>query len=350
MKIRRKSIKAGYAVDDILWVLDGDDNTWKTWGSAGPKKKSMSKEELIDALNAEGNNYIDVLITKNGENPDDYGYTETIKDKFVKSGCTKKSVKSAKEIKRKPRNVQVYFWKNNAYNAVVMTDGEYWITFDESFDGIDLYDEDVIDELKSYIKTTDFNDFDDMYNQFANDENGNSPVVGDNFGAEFDSSELTKVGTVYEGKTNSACGKKSVKASAVMGAMDIENLTIYVPSYCYVDVMVDSYEQGEGEQVNSWTFQVADGFRTAQELIDDIAESSGIFSNDINDYVVLDSSLQTDATVNAENDIPTEEELEAWKRGELELYVAHLWVRLQVGSKTHDMTEDEAEAFGLSVY
>lgn len=149
---------------------------------------------------------------------------------------------------------------------------------------------------------------------------------------------------------NSSCGKKSVKASAVMGAMDTENLTIYVPSYCYVDVMVDSYEQGEGEQVNSWTFQVADGFRTAQELIDDIAESSGIFSNDINDYVVLDSSLQTDATVNAENDIPTEEELEAWKRGELELYVAHLWVGLQVGSKTHDMTEDEAEAFGLSVY
>lgn len=155
----------------------------------------------------------------------------------------------------------------------------------------------------------------------------------------------SKAQTVLRG-----CTEKPVKASAVMGAMDIENLTIYVPSYCYVDVMVDSYEQGEGEQVNSWTFQVADGFRTAQELIDDIAESSGIFSNDINDYVVLDSSLQTDATVNAENDIPTEEELEAWKRGELELYVAHLWVRLQVGSKTHDMTEDEAEAFGLSVY
>lgn len=232
MKIRRRSINAGYAVDDILWVLDGDDNTWKTWGSAGSKKKSMSKEELIDALNVEGNNYIDVLITKNGENPDDYGYTENIKGKFVKSGCT----------------------------------------------------------------------------------------------------------------------KKSVKASAVMGAMDTENPTIYVPSYCYVDVMVDSYEQGEGEQVNSWTFQVADGFRTAQELIDDIAESSGIFSNDINDYVVLDSSLQTDATVNAENDIPTEEELEAWKRGELELYVAHLWVRLQVGSATHDITDEEAEAFGLSVY
>lgn len=143
---------------------------------------------------------------------------------------------------------------------------------------------------------------------------------------------------------------RPVRASRIFAAADIENLTIYVPSYCYVDVVVDDYEQGEGEQVNSWTFQVADGFQTAQELINDIAASSGIFSNDINDYVVLDSSLQTSAFVNADNDIPTESEVEAWKRGELELYSAHLWVRLQVGSATHDMTEDEAEAFGLSVY
>jgi len=155
----------------------------------------------------------------------------------------------------------------------------------------------------------------------------------------------SKAQTVLRG-----CTEKSVKASAIMSAADISNLTIYVPSYCYVDVMVDSYEQGEGEQVNSWTFQVADGFRTAQDLIDDIAESSGIFSNDINDYVVLDSSLQTDATVNVDNMIPTDAEIEAWKRGELELYVAHLWVNLQVGSATHDITDEEAEAFGLSIY
>lgn len=144
--------------------------------------------------------------------------------------------------------------------------------------------------------------------------------------------------------------KKSVKASSIMSAADTSNLRIYVPSDCYVDVAVDSYEQGEGKQVNSWTFTIADSFRTAQDLIDDIAESSFIFSNDINDYVFLDGSLQTDATVNADNDIPTQEELEAWKRGELELYVAHLWVRLDVGASTHMMTEDEAEAFGLSVY
>ena len=99
MKIKyNRSIKgsSGYPVKEILWVLDGDDNTWKTWGSAGPKLKAMSNDEIIDELNAQGNNYIDVLITKNGENPDEYGYTENIKDPFIKSACNgKKSVKAA---------------------------------------------------------------------------------------------------------------------------------------------------------------------------------------------------------------------------------------------------------------
>lgn len=330
MKIRHRSIKAGYAVDDILWVLDGDDNTWKTWGSAGPKKKSISKEELIDALNAEGNNYIDVLITKNGENPDDYGYTETIKDKFVKSGCTKKSVKASAG-----NSVELTFICPNLETGRSVVDkareiGGFGSTWNETkwvyIDVPSTQSVDNVDDLIDYAQSA------GVYL--------NRPSA-----KLLDAWADSKAQTVLRG-----CTEKPVKASAVMGAMDIENLTIYVPSYCYVDVMVDSYEQGGGEQVNSWTFQVADGFRTAQELIDDIAESSGIFSNDINDYVVLDSSLQTDATVNAENEIPTEEELEAWKRGELELYVAHLWVRLQVGSATHDITDEEAEAFGLSVY
>lgn len=87
----KKSVKAGYAPGEILWVLD-EDNTWKTWGSAGPRIKSMSDAELLESLNSQGNNYIDVLITKNGENPDDYGRTEAIKGPFVRASA-KKSVK-----------------------------------------------------------------------------------------------------------------------------------------------------------------------------------------------------------------------------------------------------------------
>lgn len=124
--------------------------------------------------------------------------------KFVKSSrtCVENRIKS-----KSNRNVQVYFWHNDAYNAVIFTDGEYYIVFDGDsrgmFDGVvDLYQEDVIDKLRNYIKTTDFNYFDDMYNDFSQNTSGMSPVTGRNFGSEFDKSELTKVGTIYEDKSS----------------------------------------------------------------------------------------------------------------------------------------------------
>lgn len=101
------------------------------------------------------------------------------------------------------RNVQAFFWENNAYNAVIFTDGEYWIVFDGDsqgrFDGkIDLYGENTVNELRAYISENDFNYFDDMYNQFEQDISSLSPAVGKNFGKEFDKSELTHITTIYE--------------------------------------------------------------------------------------------------------------------------------------------------------
>lgn len=95
-------------------------------------------------------------------------------------------------------NVQVFFWANNAYNAVVLTDGERWIVFDEEFDGIDLYGENVISELSEYIKNSEFNSFLAMYSDFSADASGMSPTVGINFGAEFDRGELTHIGMICE--------------------------------------------------------------------------------------------------------------------------------------------------------
>ena len=63
-------------------------------------------------------------------------------------------------------------------------------------------------ELKSYIKNADFNSFDEMYNEFSQDQGGMSPAVGDNFGREFDKNELTKVGTIYEGKAEASTGSR----------------------------------------------------------------------------------------------------------------------------------------------
>lgn len=101
------------------------------------------------------------------------------------------------------RNVQIFFWQNNAYNAVIFTDGEYWIVFDGNshgkFDGeVDLYGDNVIDDLKNYISKTDFNYFNELYNWFEQDRSCSAPVVGKDFGNEFDKSELTHITTIYE--------------------------------------------------------------------------------------------------------------------------------------------------------
>lgn len=171
----------------------------------------------------------------------------------VESSCSKKSVKSASgSIKNKSRNVQVYFWQNNAYNAVVFTDGEYWIVFDGGsngkFDGsVDLYDEDAVSELKSYIKNADFNSFDEMYNEFSQDQGSMSPAVGDNFGREFDKNELTKVGTIYEGKAEASTGNRHYsKIMAGAGAGYTIKWTLEkirkVNSFDVVDAsLIDSY-------------------------------------------------------------------------------------------------------------
>lgn len=103
-KSYRRPIKAGYYVDEIMWVLDGDDNTWKQWGSKPGRVDTMSKEDYLYRLNhpqfpnPEFNtprNYVDFIITKNGENPDDYGYTENIKDPFVKASTSTRSTRSS---------------------------------------------------------------------------------------------------------------------------------------------------------------------------------------------------------------------------------------------------------------
>lgn len=138
--------------------------------------------------------------------------------------------------------------------------------------------------------------------------------------------------------------QQSVKAAA-----DIAGMMIYSGSG-QVEIYEESYTEGEGDLVTTWDFPLKGQYANAQELVNDIAESSGIFSNKLEDYVYLDGTLQTSALVSLENDEPTEEELAAWQNDEFELYSQNLILPVEVGSGTHEMTEDEAKAFGISIY
>ena len=137
----------------------------------------------------------------------------------------------------------------------------------------------------------------------------------------------------------------------VTAAADITNMKIFTSGTAYVDIYEDSYEQGELGYVQTWDFPIGTEFDSAEELIKNIASSASIFSDDIRNYLVSeDGMLYSDATVNVDNEEPDEAEMEAWRRGELTLYNAHLGIALKVGSGVHEMTYDEAEAFGFDTY
>lgn len=142
--------------------------------------------------------------------------------------------------------------------------------------------------------------------------------------------------------------RRAVKASTIMGAEDISGVKILVRSKAYVDITEDNYEHGASiGVVNQWAFDIRGEYGSMQDLIDDIHRVSyQVFSDNIDDYSFSDGALRTSAMVNNENDVPTDEEYEEFKRGEITLYIADMWLPLEVGS-VHDMTDDEAESFGI---
>ena len=227
-----KAVKASYDDRQILWVLDGDDNTWKCWGFA-PNRFTLDidhpdhqdPDELLEDFNYRNDaNYTDYIVTYNGENPDDYGRTEPIKDKFVKASQT------------------------------------------------------------------------------------------------------------------------SVTASIDDG------MHIIIDSKAYVDVTEYDFEQGAvGPYVNSWEFDVRGEYNSIGELVRAISENSYVFSEDVGDYYYMDGSIRTSATVDVDNSKATDAQIDAWQRGEEKLYIADMYLDIKVGT-VHEMTEDEARDFGISIY
>lgn len=124
--------------------------------------------------------------------------------------------------------------------------------------------------------------------------------------------------------------------------------------YANVEVDEDSYEEGELDYVNSWSIDSLKGktFDNVDELVQAINRAEWVFSADKSDYVYIDGRIDTDAAVNVDNVEPSKDEYEAWKRGELMLYNAHLMVGVTMvpAGMDHEMTPEEAESFGLEVY
>ena len=124
--------------------------------------------------------------------------------------------------------------------------------------------------------------------------------------------------------------------------------------WCTVDVHEDDYEEGEGAYVQSYDLDL-EGleriYESIQALIKDIWGQSA-FSDSIRDYAFTDANggeIFSDVTLNDDNDVPSSEEIEAWKRGKLKLYNHHLSCGIELIT-TRPMTNEDAEEMGLEVY
>ena len=129
----------------------------------------------------------------------------------------------------------------------------------------------------------------------------------------------------------------------------IDNLKIFA-DICYIDVYEDGYETGEGKYIEQWTESLSGEYNNLQELIDELHDINEFCTTDLGNYVFFDGRLCTDATTNRDYEEPTEDELEKFKSGEINLCLIHIDIPLEVGVKPHTMTDAEAEQFGAEVY
>ena len=118
-----------------------------------------------------------------------------------------------------------------------------------------------------------------------------------------------------------------------------------------VEVHEDSYEEGELDYVNGWNVLIEGYFDTVEEFV---AALNKELYWDIKpeDCDFGEGVFRTSVMVNVDNEIPSEYEIEEWKKGNEMLYIADVFIPLECGPRPekHDMTDDEARSFGFEVW
>ena len=114
-----------------------------------------------------------------------------------------------------------------------------------------------------------------------------------------------------------------------------------------VDCYEDDYENGEGDFVNSWDFDVRGEYDSAEDLIKAIVKATYLFDFKVNEFTFEGGSITTSDLVDEESIKADKHDIELWKKGEKTLYSANMWLPLECIYDKHRMTDDEASHFGF---
>lgn len=116
-----------------------------------------------------------------------------------------------------------------------------------------------------------------------------------------------------------------------------------------VDIHVDDYNEGEGEYIQSFNLRLKGEYNSIDSLIKDICDEFGERECNLGNFVFYEeqSAIGTNFLVNDDNWVADEMEIEAWKNGSETLYIADVYVPVQVATKSRDMTYDDVKDMGF---
>lgn len=140
---------------------------------------------------------------------------------------------------------------------------------------------------------------------------------------------------------------------------------VYKILNCFTTVHEDSYENGEGKFANCWSLHEHSEHDTIKELLEHLNETylyhRGKKDEGVKNWFIFEDPdlvkkgeirFDTDQIVNVDNQEACDYEIEAWKKGERQLYSAHttLYVKavIEEDVKYDEMLKD-AQDIGLEL-
>lgn len=118
-----------------------------------------------------------------------------------------------------------------------------------------------------------------------------------------------------------------------------------------IEIYEDDWNEGEGDFINEWSFNIEGTYRSAEELIERIQNVTGMFLDHRPEDFIIETPgrLWTDEIVNFDNEKASRDEIERWKRGEIELYKADMYLEVYVVSDIREIEFSDADEFGFGV-
>jgi len=116
-----------------------------------------------------------------------------------------------------------------------------------------------------------------------------------------------------------------------------------------VDVYEDSYEEGEGEHYDTYTFDADNDSVPVNSLVEYLSNLLGVSDNP-KDYSIMDSVVHYSQLVDKDYNRPSNSEKEQWKRGDLKLYSANYTIHVTLIDEIETSDEIISRLTGIDVY